>query len=287
VKRAINPARDIAATAVATILIALPLALLVEAIVRLTAWLMGEGPWHIGWAGAGALLVLCWIPGRQVGPAAIARYDEGAMLPCAPGSSTAQCSESVTLAQQHAWDAILRWCHRGAGDGSSPLLLPWVFPKAEERFSVAVLAGPKGADKSRLVEAFCRHLDGNEQLSKLASRWARWRVKLRVKAVDCAWWLERKPDHPWDCGFLVEDDAAHECLDRFLPRRSTLFIAEELSASAVAACIDRLDARRGEFRYPVRVLIVDTDDPGGLGMRWSGRGERSGHQTHGSLIRIA
>jgi len=191
------------------------------------------------------------------------------------------------LAQQHAWDAILRWCQRGAGDGSSPFLLPWVLPRAEERFSVAVLAGPKGAGKSRLAEAFSCHLDGNEQLSKLTSRLARWRVKLRVKWVDCAWWLERMPDHPWDCGYLVEDAAAHERLDRFLPRRPTLFIADELPASAVTTCIDRLDARRGEFRYPVRVLIVDTDDPGGLEMRWSGRGEHSGHQTNGSLIRIA
>lgn len=285
-KRAINPARDIAATAVATILIALPLALLVEAIVRLTAWLMGEGPWHIGWAGAGALLVLCWIPGRQVGPAAIARYDEGAMRPFAPGSSPMQRSATLSAAQVQAWDAISRWCHRGAGDGSSPLLRPWVFPKAEVRFSVAVLAGPKGAGKSRLVEAFSRHLDGNEQLSKLTSRWARWRVKLRVKAVDCAWWLERKSDHPWDCGYLVEDVAAHERLDLFLPRRPTLFIADELTASFVATCVDRLDARRAEFRYPVRVLVIDTDDSGGLGMIRSGRGERSGHQPNGALIRI-
>jgi len=265
--------RDIGAAAVATILIALPLALLVEAILRLTGWLTGDSPWHIGWAGAGALLVLCWIPGRHVGPAAIARYDEEAMRPSAPECSEVQCSDPLSLAQMQAWDAILRWCQRGAGNGSSPLLLPWVPPEAEERFSVALLTGPKGAGKSCLAEAFARHLDGNEELSKLPSRWARWRLKLRVKVADCAWWRERKPDHPWDCGYLVEDAAAHERLDRFLPRRPTLFIADELTASSVATCIARLDTRWAEFRYPVRVLVIAADSPDSLGMIWSGRRE--------------
>ncbi len=49
-KRLRDTARDTAAAAVATILIALPLALLVEAIAHLTAWVTGDGPRHIGWA---------------------------------------------------------------------------------------------------------------------------------------------------------------------------------------------------------------------------------------------
>ena len=255
-------ARDLAAAAIATILFALPLAFLVEAIGRLTAGLTGDSPWHIGWISTGALIVLCWIPGRHVGPAAIARYDAEAMQPSAPGSSGVQRASPLSPAQQHAWDAIVQWCQHGAGNGSSPFLFPWVLPKAEQRFAVAVLTGPKGAGKSRLAVALSRHLDGNDSLSQLTSGLARWRLKLRVKIADCAWWRMRKSDHPWDCGYLIENAAAIDHLHRFLPRRPTLLIADELTAGSLAKCVGALHARQHEFRHPVRVLIVDTVVPG-------------------------
>lgn len=179
-----------------------------------------------------------------------ARYDASVMRPPAPTSSVAASPE---------WQRLALWCFTGAGEGGAPLLRPWALPRVEQRFAAAVLAGEHGEERRQLVQGFLRHLDGSTGLEALPTRAAQLALRLQVKVRDAMWWRARQRDDPWDCGYLLAGAAAEVSLGRFLPRRATLLVAEDLPAAGLRRCIEVLGARSPLFAHPVRLLV-----PGGV-----------------------
>jgi hypothetical protein len=214
-------------------------------------------------------ITLCLVLAKRIAPALIARYDN-AVLRVAPVKAVdLDAAGPLRADQQAAWDQLQHWCFDGAGDGRSPLWQPWAMPRVEQRFSIALLTGAKGAGKSQLVEAFSRAIDGSNQLQRAGGAGGRLALRLRVKVNDCLWWRARKPTDPWDSGYLFDDAAVRQRLPRFLPRRATLMVADAWPAASLRECISALNARRADFHHPVRLLIVDTALPAGF----SGLGE--------------
>jgi hypothetical protein len=160
------------------------------------------------------------------------------------------------------------------GKGRSPRLRPWVMPHVEERFSIAVLTGVDGPEKSHMAEAFSREIDGSNRLAAAPNGRARRLIRLQTKLNDCLWWRARQTDDPWDSGYLVEDPAARLRLKTFRPRRATFLVADQLSAPSLTQCIDDLMAHRAEFRHPVRLLVVDCVVPSALEFRWKDERQR-------------
>lgn len=141
-------------------------------------------------------------------------------------------------------------------------------PDVTQRFAVAVLTGDKDVGKSALTEALSRELDGSLKLEACMNRFRALALRLRVKRDDCLWWRTRQNSDPWDSGYLVDGPAARARLAVFAPRRATLIVADEVPSQSLILAIDVLNARRSEFRHPVRLLIIDAALPGSLGLRW-------------------
>jgi len=136
-------------------------------------------------------------------------------------------------------------------------LQDWCFEDLKRPWAMAYLGGPLGSGRSHLAEAFSRHLDGDTLLQQLPHGWPRLRLRLAVKLTDSLPWRARQPADPWDCGFLPGSEVALQALSRFVPRRATLMVADELSAPAVAERIEALAPRQAQYRQPVRLLIVE------------------------------
>jgi hypothetical protein len=181
----------------------------------------------------------------------IARFDRAALRVEPPAGYR---PAPLRAEQLGAWQWLEAWCFEGAGDGRSPPPQPW---------SVAELSGPPGAGRSHLAEAFSRHLDGDLRLQALPGGWPRLRLRLAVKLAESLPGRRRQRSDPWDCGYLVDEPAALQALQRFQPRRATLMVADELPVAALAACIDALAPRQGGFGQPVRLLVITT------GAAWS------------------
>jgi hypothetical protein len=222
---------------------------------------MADALWTFG------LLLFALVPAvvvaRRVGPVLVARYD-GAALRVAPPEGAAQPAARTPLATRPAdGSALQAWCFAGAGDGRSPFWRPWTVPRVEQRFSIATWAEAAGAELPRLVEAFARHIDGSDRLDALAGPFARIALRLRVKGHDAMWWRARQSADPWDSGYLVDDAEALQALRRFLPRRATLLVAQDLPLDALRERITLLGARRAAFHHPVRLLVLGTVLPPG------------------------
>jgi hypothetical protein len=212
------------------------------------------------------LLALCLAIARRIGPALIARYDDGALRVAPEGAVCATPARDLNENQKSACTPLQQWCFDGAGDGRTPFWRPWVMPQVERRFTMAVLLGATGDGASQLAEAFSREIDGSHQLARAGGTVARLCLRLRVKWHDCVWWRAREAADPWDSGYLVDDPFALEHLRAFLPRRATLMVANALPPDALLERIAVLDARSGAFRHPVRLLMVDTVLPTALGL---------------------
>ena len=119
-----------------------------------------------------------------------------------------------------------------------------------------MLAGPPGAGRSHLAEAFSRHLDGDQRLQALPTGWPRLRLRLAVKLAESLPARRRQRSDPWDCGYLVDSATALQALRHFQPRRATLMVADELPDAALAECTAALTPRQGSFRQPVRLLVI-------------------------------
>jgi hypothetical protein len=174
----------------------------------------------------------------------MARFDRAA-LHVEPPAGYRQAP--LRAEQLSAWQWLENWCFEGAGDGRSPPPQPW---------RVAVLAGPPGAGRSHLAEAWSRHLDGDLRLQALPAGWPRLRLRLAVKLAESLPGRRRQRSDPWDCGYLEGSAPALQALHRFQPRRATLMVADELPEAALAACIDALAPRQARFRQPVRLLVI-------------------------------
>jgi hypothetical protein len=157
---------------------------------------------------------------------------------------------------QATWAGLAHWCVHGSGPGHAPLWRPGALPDVELRLSVAVLTGASAADRSRLAEAFSRHIDGSARLQALGSRWQGRRWRLRIKLDECLWWRPLPPGTPWDAGYLPLSAAALQPLACFRPRRATLVVADGLHAQVLAQALHALHTNQAAFRHPVRLLVL-------------------------------
>lgn len=256
----------------ASIALALPPALLLGALLAAVL----PGPWGYAAVYAAVLYPPCLWVGLHIGPTLIARYDGGVLRPPAAAEPGLQQAAPQGAAQQRAWAALRAWCLAGMGDGRAPFWQPRRLPDMAERLGVAVLAGSDGAGASRLVAAFARHLDRDDELAALSaeSRLMGLRLKLAVKWHELWWWRARHPRQPWDCGYLVEDAGAMVRLARFRPRRPTLIIAKALSGDALAQVLRVLCAAQAHYRHPVRLLVIEAD-----GQHWPAGAQDLGRVT--------
>lgn len=213
---------------------------------------MTESLYDAFWA---LLLVPAAVVARRTGPVLVARYDNAALHVAPPVALPVRAS---TARPHTAWPALLSWCFTGAGDGRSPLWRPWVLPRVGQRFTVALLADAPDVAELAVAEAFCRHIDGSDQLAALHSRAAGITLRVRVKLRDALWWRARQPTDPWDSGHLVDEPAALQALRRFRPRRATLLVALNLSERALRERVTVLAARQAAFAHPVRLLVLGT-----------------------------
>lgn len=203
-------------------------------------------------------LVPAVVVARRVGPVLVARYDGAALSVGPPAGAARSAARTPPATDPAVWSALQAWCFAGAGDGRSPFWRPWTVPRVEQRFSIATWAEAAGADLPGLVEAFSRHIDGSDRLDALAGPVARLALRLRVKGHDAMWWRARQSADPWDSGYLVDDAGALQALGRFLPRRATLLVAQDLPLDALRERITLLSARRAAFHHPVRLLVLGT-----------------------------
>ena len=178
----------------------------------------------------------------------LSRYDTGALrvapLAARPG---AQAASPASL------HALRHWCLAGLEPGSARRDRPRV-PLA---LGLLPDAGPATA---RCLEALSRELDGDRLLRALPGAAARWRLKLRVKAQDMAWWRARRADDIWDCGYLADPPAVLAALTAFRPRRPTLMVADPMPRASLQARLAALATAAPRFAHPVRVLAAAPAD---------------------------
>lgn len=217
-----------------------------------------------------ALFPWMLVPGRRIGPALIARYDNEMLRPPPTVDLGLRWAGPTGDAQVDAWQRLHAWCFAGAGTGRSPFWRPWVMPDVPQRFSIAVLTGDKAIGASHLADALGRDLDGTLQLEACTSRASAIRLRLRVKYDNCRWWRPRQESDPWDSGYLLGGPVANARLAMFAPRRATLIVADAWPQQSLMVAIEALNARRSEFHHPVRLLVLNPVLPDSLGMRWDG-----------------
>jgi hypothetical protein len=268
--------REGLATMAVALGLALGLALLAEALATLVGVASGRAGWQRGWVDAllvgqslageplwrdlpglvGACFLLCLPPARHIGPTLIARYDRAALRVEPAGDVAPGLGPPTDPAGQATWAGLEHWCLHGSGPGNARLWRPGALPDVELRLSVAVLTGAGAADRSRLAEAFSRHIDGSTRLQALGRRWQGLRWRLRIKLDECLWWQPLPPGTPWDAGYLPLSAAALEPLAHFRPRRATLVVADGLHAQVLAQALRTLHENQAAFRHPVRLLVL-------------------------------
>ncbi len=240
---------------------------------KLTAWLPGGGVARdLAVLVAGFFLPLLK-PARVLSRWLLAPYPDETLSRATPAELWLRWAGPLGEVQQKAWDGLHHWC-QDAGSGAVPFLVPWRTPDVASPFSVAVLTGNNGVGKTHLTEAMCLSLDGSAELAACGGAWARARLRLRRKLRQCLWWRPRADSDPWDYGYLVEDPARRKRLGQFLPRRPTLLVADELQPSSLLEAITDLNARRADFRHPVRLLVIDSAIPAALQLAWQAAEQR-------------
>ncbi len=240
---------------------------------KLTAWLPGGGVARdLAVLVAGFFLPLL-TPARVLSRRLLAPYPDETLSRATPAELWLRWAGPLGEVQQKAWDGLCHWC-QDAGSGAVPLWRPWRVPAIDRAFSVAVLTGNNGVGKTHLTEALCLSLDGSAELAACGGAWASARLRLRRKLRQCLWWRPRADSDPWDYGYLVEDPARRKRLGQFLPRRPTLLVADELQPSSLLEAITDLNARRADFRHPVRLLVIDSAIPAALQLAWQAAQQR-------------
>ena len=253
------------ATAVVAVLLTLPLSWLLTTLLqqlgalgrplqppddtRLALWLVVS------------LLLLCWAPARRVGTGLVARFDSVLLRPPAIVDAATLTASSNTCKQ------LRDWCFDGAGTGAAPLLLPNAIPAMDQPLSIAVWAmAPqhKQAAQQTQLNAFMGQLDGTGLLLACNGPWAGRLLRLRIKLREALWWRSRREDDPWDCGFLNNDEAALAQLRRFLPRRATLIVVQDVQQPLLQDSLYVLRERQTLFNQPVRLLVVGACSGEGL-----------------------
>lgn len=194
-----------------------------------------------------------------------ARFDTLALRP-----PTARPDEAARLSGRAATaQALLDWCHRGAGPGHARQGQPVALPAVALGLAVGALRGPDALATTAWADAFARRIDGSHRLEALPGRAAGMAYRLGVKFIDAMLWRPRRPTDPWDAGWVFTTPAA---LDRlrtvWTPRRATLLLADAGAQDALRPCLTALARRSADFRHPVRWLWAggETDLPAHNGL---------------------
>jgi hypothetical protein len=213
------------------------------------------------WLGV-SLLLLCWAPARRVGTSLVTRFDSVLLRPPTSVDLATLTTSSNTCKQ------LRDWCFEGAGTGAAPLLLPNAIPAMDQPLSIAVwemVPQPEQASQQTRLNAFMGQLDGTGLLLTCSGPWAKRWLRLRIKLREALWWRPRQAADPWDCGFLKTDEAALTQLPRFLPRRATLIVAQDLPDQILRDCLTALRDRQTIFSHPVRLLVMGSLETEGIG----------------------
>jgi hypothetical protein len=184
-----------------------------------------------------------------------ARFDSNALR--APQLSDAT---GITHPQPALRAAIHAWCVQGL---QGP-------PQAS--LQLAVLAGAPSRAKSAWAADMALRLDGSYALQAAGNGVARLALRLRVKAQDAAWWRPRRASDFWDCGYLQTSADAQAHLRRFVPRRATLVLLDNVPAAAALGAAQTLWQNQAGFTHPVRMLLLadtSTDAPAADWLAWA------------------
>ncbi len=184
-----------------------------------------------------------------------ARFDVAALRPPAP----LPAGQAGHPAQDHtAWPTLRHWCLAGAGPGTRPFWSPGRPPTIGQRYTTAALAGADISTQRALAQALCLERDGSLQLQACRTAWGRLQLRAATKLHDAMWWRARQPADAWDCGYVVDTPAGLQALARFVPRRATLMVADDLPADVLHAVANGLKSRQTQLRQAVRLLVVGT-----------------------------
>jgi hypothetical protein len=215
----------------------------------LNTQLNGQG---LLWVLAAVGLVVGWRVLCRLMPALLARYDGRVQRPPPPAPALAV----QALLQSPAGLQLLAWCD----DGAFGTALPWWRPGQRrvpgQAVSLAVFADVADKQPAALAQALALHLDGSLQLQAAGGRWAGLALRLRVKGADLCWWRQRQFTDPWDAGYLLTHTDTPGHLARWLPRRASLLLADDLPPAQLRACLHSLNTARAAFAHPVRLLIL-------------------------------
>ena len=153
------------------------------------------------------------------------RFDSQLMLPPRP----------TDVVDSDLFGRVRAWCECGA------------FPRLSQPLTAASIEVQGGLD------GVACELDGSRRLAR-QSRWMgrAWRLQLLLREH----WPRHQPQptDPWDCGWWREGALA--AAQAFQPRRPSLLLLREPSASDTASLLTILEARCAAYARPVRVLVV-------------------------------
>ena len=217
----------------------------------------------IGWRDIFFLLLpfalAIFIPCLYIGDALIATYDSDALQDQPPAEFKAQSSGLLNPGQTAIWKDLLFWCFNGVGSGRWSAWRPWKPTDVAIRFAVAAIKTPINSSLLQTMDAFARHMDGNDRLDKMPTPWARLKMKLETKAFDCMWWRNRHGSDPWDSGYVLFGATTPSKLSQFTPRRATLLIAVGLPEALLKIYIAALHEQQKRYRHPVRLLVLSDE----------------------------
>ncbi|MES2715489.1 MAG: hypothetical protein V4795_06980, partial [Pseudomonadota bacterium] len=173
--------------------------------------------------------------------------------------------------QGRAMQALQGWLNQGCGNGN----LGW-YPRKPcnsrnenwQPLTVALLTGVNGVGKSSLAAELARRISAPSYERPLieisaANRRPASLLWLKVGAWlrDALPMLNRQPTDPWHAGVLRTGDPSKlEALRNWEPSRPTLLVLDEPADGAFEA-LQILEARRGKFWHPVRLLVIDQHFP--------------------------
>jgi len=189
-------------------------------------------------------------------PGLMARFEALSLRPPA-----ARADEATLRAAHAGWlDRQARRLRAGAAVGAAPWGRPAARPPIAQPFAECTLDGlPDAVDAAALealADVLARELDGGWRLDQLA-RAAGLVFRVQVKLADMAWWRAVDPADPWDAGWVRPTPAAcDELATRFVPRRTTLLLAEADDAAVLAPVRDALRQRASALPRALRWVWV-------------------------------
>ena len=213
---------------------------------------------------------------KEIGPAQA--IDPLRVASLAEGQAALPWREPAIGARLAAWSQLRRFAARYAGTGRSTWF-GWPVFTASDRpathldfaFRWTVLCGQAGAGKTRMAMEFAR-LRARSEFFETAPAWRRSAVTIAEWFRRILPWLRRHKDHPWDAGQIESGvgESYLKALSAWRPRRPTLLLLDDPKPGDCLAIIRRLEEGHDQFRFPVRLLIVDQALPAELGFRLVG-----------------